>query len=222
MNFIAHYYLDGERGNPHYNFGLILPDLLSIQKRGWKVTDRNHIEAISEYNMQIVKGVLKHYDLDSLFHQSDYFITHTKYIKSLFTVSQIETVRKRKHFLAHILLELIIDRVIIKKETQILELFYADLDQIDIQEVGDLFYKEDEAVIQSFCTFFDKFRSKRYLYKYTNNEAIIFVLNKVLERVSLPIFCQADIVEKLNECISITEQYIENNYDSIWAIRYPV
>ncbi|MBC8343875.1 MAG: hypothetical protein ISR55_11320 [Bacteroidetes bacterium] len=222
MNFISHYYLDGEDGNPYYNFGLILPDLMSIQKRGWKVTDSDHLSSISEYDIQILKGVLQHYELDALFHQSNFFTKHTKYIKSLFKVTQIETERNRKHFLSHILLELVIDRVIIKNEEHILDLFYKDLDQVDIIKIGELFHREDPELIKSFCNFFDKFRSKRYLYKYTSNEAIIFVLNKVLERVGLPIFNEVQILEKLDESITITEQYIDNHYDSIWALRNPL
>jgi S-adenosylmethionine hydrolase len=221
MNFVSHFYLDGEKGNPYYNFGLILPDLMSIQKRGWKITDKDHLNSISEQDIQIVKGVLKHYELDAIFHQSDYFFQYTKYIKSLFKVTEIETARKRKHFLSHILLELTIDKVIIKKEVDILDDFYRCLDNIEVEKIRELFQKENYMLVNNFCQFFEKFRAKRFLYRYTNNEAIIFVLNKVLERVGLPIFENTEMIERLDESISKTEQYIEKNYSSIWAIRYP-
>ena len=83
MNFASHFFLDGIEGRPYYNFGLVLPDLASIFKRGWRIADRNNVQEMNQRNMDIFSGILKHYELDAIFHQSMFFNEHTKMIKDL-------------------------------------------------------------------------------------------------------------------------------------------
>src|ERR1017187_7895460 len=41
MNYLTHFVVDHQKERPLYNFGLALPDLLNVSKRGWKPDHRS-------------------------------------------------------------------------------------------------------------------------------------------------------------------------------------
>jgi hypothetical protein len=78
---------------------------------------------------------------------------------------------------------------------------------------------KDEQFVNGFFEFFERFRTKRYLYSYTSEDAVIFLMNKVLERINLSIFNHEADLMKIRQCIIRSSQNIENDYDDLKAIR---
>lgn len=219
MNYLSHYYIDAIEENPYHNLGLILPDLLGIYSRHFKIYDPDNHVVDSFESRQLMAGILKHFELDSIFHQSEFFLKHTTLIRYSLEELEITFLASKQHFLAHILLELIIDKVIIQRESQILENFYNDLDHIDQIKVKAFIKGKDEQFVNGFFEFFERFRTKRYLYSYTSEDAVIFLMNKVLERINLSIFNHEADLMKIRQCIIRSSQNIENDYDDLKAIR---
>jgi len=219
MNFASHFFLDGIKGKPYYNFGLILPDLMSIYKRGWRITDRAKAKEMIDTDVEILNGMLKHFELDAIFHQSMFFNDHTKLIKDLLKQEKLQLIHVKKHFVAHVLLELLIDRVIIKHDEKVLFDFYNCLDRIEKEKISHFFNENEPGVIDGFFDFYVKFRERRFLYKYSENETIIFILNKVLERVGLLPFTILSDIERLDMILSHIEIAIDDDFARVLEIR---
>jgi len=218
MNLVSHYYFDNISGKPYFNFGLLLPDMMSIYKRNWRFSDKKFSCSLTPTESESIGGVLKHLELDSLFHQSDYFINYTGKIKKMMVSESLNYEKPRKHFISHILLELIIDKVIIKNNPVILERFFNDLALIEKKEIEALFKDTHTIIAEGFYLFLNKFRQKKFLYKYTEDHALVYVLNKVLERVKLPLLTAENEVKALVIIKDMTN-YIEENFIDIEEIR---
>lgn len=219
MNYLAHYYIDSEENRPYHNLGLILPDLLGIYSRKFKLSLEAGHYVDSELTREIFSGILKHFELDAIFHQSEFFLKHTTLIRYSLDENEVNFLATKQHFLAHILLELVIDKVFIANDFTLVERFYTDLDQIDASELLFFMKNKNDDFINGFLEFFRRFRTRRYLYGYTSVDAVIFLLNKVLERISLTaINDEADLL-KLRKCIEHTEINIINDLKALSTIR---
>ena len=217
MNFLSHYYLDRIENKPYHNFGLILPDLMSMYKRKWKITDKALKYNLNQVEAQLVTGVIKHNKLDSFFHQSDYFIKYTHIIKDIIVKNNIKYHKNRLHFISHILLELLIDRIIIIKDKNVLREFYNDLDQIDWHVLENFFMKIELKTDIGFHGYIIKFIRRKYLYKYLNSHRIIFIMNRILQKVSLPPI--SDQKKTLKKSIIEIEKELVNSYFEISNLK---
>ena len=217
MNFLSHYYIDRIENKPYHNFGLILPDLMSMYKRKWKVSSRVMKENLTLQETQIVTGVVKHNNLDGYFHNSDFFYKYTTAIKEILQKNGVRYPEQRIHFVAHILLELLVDRVIIKKEKLILKEFYSELDQIDWNVLNDFLVKIKLDAVEGFYGYFVKFRRRKYLYKYANNFQVLFITNRILEKVNLPQI--VDQKRLMKKCLNEIEAIINESYYEVTSLR---
>ncbi len=215
MNFVSHYFLDGIENRPYYNLGLLLPDMFSICQIPWRYSQM--IDENTPQVSDLLRGIEMHQLLDSDFHHSQFFKDYTKYANEHLTLEPLH-LRRRKFFIAHVLVELVIDQVIIKNNEEILHELYDELDQIDVSFLPYLFPSRPGWAMQ-LITFFENFRTKRYLFNYTRNEAIVFVINKILERVNIPLIQnQKDLLE-LNTLINNMHQKIQENFYQLSEIR---
>jgi len=219
LNYISHYFIDGINGLPYYNLGLILPDLAGIFDRHLKLLDVSTEVEMTKTNHELYSGIMKHYQLDSIFHQSNYFVTYTGKIKHYFTITDFQHQPNRQHFLAHFLLELAIDMVIINREEGILNHFYAEFDKVEKQPFINFFNYTDTEKINGFYLFVDKFRAKRYLYNFVSADAVVFVIQKIQERIGLKVIDNQIEIDKLKKCIEMIASDISSEFDMIKKIR---
>jgi len=219
LNYISHYFIDGINGLPYYNLGLILPDLAGIYDRHLKLMDVGTRVEMTKTNHELYSGIMKHYQLDSIFHQSNYFVTYTNKIKNYFNQLEFQHEPNRQHFLAHFLLELVIDKVIIQKENSILDSFYEEFDKVEEFHFKSFFTAIPEEKVNGFYLFVDKFRTKRYLYNFVNSDAVVFVIQKIQERIGLKVIDNPYEITKLKKCIDLIEKDISNEFEMIIKIR---
>jgi len=184
MNFLSHYYLDAEDDRPYYVFGIIIPDLLKNFNRRWKVK-KNPQEYEQIELQQIEEGIARHIDVDAHFHNSDFFKENTLFISDTLKKNEIDSMAKHTYFLAHVILELMIDRLLVKNYPNICEQFYAILNRVEKSNI-DLYLNYSNFVqeMNDFSSFFEKFKTSKYIFHYANNENLIFALNKIIERAT--------------------------------------
>jgi len=219
VNYISHYFIDGIDGMPYYNLGLILPDLAGIYDRHLKLLDPVTHRELTKTDQELYAGILKHHELDSVFHQSEYFIRFTSLLKKYFTQFNYTHQKNRQHFIAHVLLELIIDLVIIKREERILDRFYFEIDKVVKDDFIHFFLGLDIKYIIGFYDFVDRFRTKRYLLNFTSSDAVVFVLQKIQERVGLEVVTNENQIISLKKCIDTLSEDIEDEYNRLKTIR---
>lgn len=183
MNFISHYYFDGFDGRVYYNLGLILPDLMVIHKRSWRLNiKQNHLPAEPDPQNSIMQGCRQHILADSHFHNSDFFKGKCAEIKQILMRNNINSPPFRLFFISHILLELILDKIIIEKHRNIIDKFYSDLEKVDVRVIHSFLNNLTFRPTDGFAEFFQNFASNKYLYDYKDMHFIIHVLNRVLGR----------------------------------------
>ena len=91
----------------------------------------------------------------------------------------------RKFFVAHVLLELILDKVLIRMNPGILEEYYDHFEQVPPDDVHVATEKISGNDLPNYDSFIDKFRKNRYLESYVSWNHIIYVLKRILRRVNI-------------------------------------
>ena len=170
MNFIAHYYMDRHVEDSYFFLGVNTPDLVSIHNRRIKLKEHsmpllmeNHASAaeVNFYN-----GALRHLEVDRVFHTSPFFAKETEILSQLFKERFAEGTIHRSYFLAHILFELMLDRVMMQDDPSLLSSYYGHWDKVPIPEVIRLTEWVTGKKLPVYEKFLKKFVHKKYLYHY--------------------------------------------------------
>lgn len=216
MNYLSHYFLDAQSEKPYHNFGLVLPDMMGSSTRGWKPDFDNYIFSLSQHT-ELILGIKKHHLADAYFHSSAFFTSNTTQIRKIFEENNFTQAGTKLFFVAHIFLEFMLDRLILKNYYQSAIDFYNDLDEVENIVLNDFFtqHKTDSA---RFFTFLENFRKHQYLFAYLDDERLYYALNRTLQRGKqqdftdelLPQFSQ-NIIPKTEELLlPVYEEFFKN------------
>lgn len=190
MNFVSHYYLDRHRSEaPHFFLGVITPDLVGIFDRGIKLK-RHTLPEISAENLSLpelgfYKGVMRHFEADAVFHTSDFFLQETRELGLRLREVFDEKTLPRSYFLAHILLELLLDKILIQEHPEILPEFYASLGSIPYQQQRELSEWVCKTPMNRYQAYLMRFNERQYLYDYAEWRHILFVMRRILDKVRI-------------------------------------
>lgn len=212
MNFIAHYHFTHKPGNAYHNLGIVLPDLA----RNFVTAPRIKPELLQpvlqlEPHKHLNEGARQHYALDKFFHNSPFFEEGYRFVKDSIHKAGFDDSFTRFFFLNHIFLELMLDRYIIGKHSPAIDGFYHSLQEIENEPLSSYLELNGVETKELFIQRFHQFREIRYLYHYTNNEKLIYSLNRILMRVGL-YGLSAHNQERLIPCIEETELWIDKAF----------
>jgi len=219
MNFLSHYHFAKHYKSSYVHFGSVLPDLIGRQNK--KINIKNILPQIDddvEEVSQIKTGVANHLEVDGLFHSSSFFKTNTELIKQKLLEFDLIKSDVKTYFIAHIFLELLLDRQLIKENQSTCNDFYESLDQIDESKIVIFFAFSKEKYLynhENFCYFFNRFKKARYLFHYLDDEQIVFAMNKIYSRVSHEPYDKNDL-EKFTTFISAIEIQIKDNFRKVF------
>lgn len=204
--------MDRKDERPYFMVGCILPDLYRSFHKDIRVRHK-HItikHSSTEVINHINEGILRHLEIDRLFHTSSFFKQHTKKITAILKQHSFEHIDKYFFFLSHILIELMLDRILIKQYPKLTEQFYLTLDKIE-EKYLEMHLKSINFVehARGFNLFFNQFRRAQYLKGYIDNEKLIFALNKIWGRIGQQPFSSQDKKE-LNAVINEIENILTN------------
>ncbi|MFN0202459.1 MAG: hypothetical protein ACKVTZ_13120 [Bacteroidia bacterium] len=182
---MSHYFLDQQIENHHFILGVCSPDLISIFNREVRFKARK-IEAqhLSSTDYAFLQGVLRHFEVDAVFHSCQFFEEETQFI-SLQLKEIFGDVARRRFFVAHILLELLIDKILIAQNPNLVDDFYLRFEKIGIPPLVQMSEALALMPLPSYDNFLEKFLSNQYLYHYSEAEYICFVLKRLLHRVHI-------------------------------------
>ena len=184
MNYLSHFHLDREKCTPNFTLGLMLPDLA-----------RNHPEEnirfrlphLTKGNAEIKAGILRHLEVDELFHESPFFEKMMTAIKAKILAADFENVQKRIYALAHVWLEIMMDRALLHRDNSVGDEYYNQLTKVNEPDfVGFLIVnglsKKPEKFWQRFCDF----RERQYLRNYLNDDSLAWVFERIARQVGNP------------------------------------
>lgn len=188
MNFLSHFYCDRHTESSMFVLGIVTPDLLSIFNPGLRIKAAQ----VQHFHQEIpgagdfVKGLHRHFEVDRLFHSSPRFAEETHYLSHLLESSFPDREIHRKFFIAHILLELQLDQVLVRRYDTIVKEFYSHFENIrpfaEARRVTELVSGHS---LPHYESFLEKFLHNRYLTHYREHDHIIFVLGRLLRRVKI-------------------------------------
>lgn len=188
MNFVAHYYLDKDSTDSLFFIGIATPDLVSAfdrsvrLKKGTLPTLQN---TESSSQQSFYQGVQRHFEGDRIFHNSNFFHQETRFLTQKLKDTFGPTYTPRAFFVAHILLELVLDRILIMQHNDLLFRFYNHFEQKDVKELAELTRWVCKAPMFGYENFLQKFSERKFLYNYTEWEYLIKVTCSILKKVNI-------------------------------------
>lgn len=190
MNFLAHYFLDRKHPSSQFVVGAATPDLLSIYNSSLRIkagqVDHLNAEARTHSDPQFLEGLARHFHADRVFHSSPLFAAETHEFSNMLERTFVGQNVPRKYFIAHIMLELQLDKVLIRHDSALLDDYYRHFESLTpFEQVR----KDTETVsghpLPNYEHFLQKFVENKYLYHYTDNDHLIYILRRLLRRVHI-------------------------------------
>lgn len=186
MNFLAHYYFEGKKDDPYFNLGLVLPDLMGMVRRGWKVGKQNLKPFADGDHQSLAKGIHHHLTMDEWFHETAFFYQGQAHVKAALQKAGVAYPPYRLSFLSHIGLELMMDRLLVKHYPEQIRRFYAELSTIRLSQLKRFYLKSGLPFEAGFPRFFKGFLEKQYAFQYAQPDAFIRAIDHISARVRQP------------------------------------
>lgn len=189
MNFISHFHLDRSQNDSWFFVGVSTPDLVSVFDRNVRL--KQHTLPLPMENeatpaeLSFYQGALRHFEVDRLFHTSDFFYEETHRISERLKLAFPNGEVKRGFFVAHILLELLLDKLLIEDDPSIIPDFYGHLTHHPLEEYVKLTEWVTRVPMPSYQGFLNKFITKRYLALYTDWQQVLYILKRIVMGVGI-------------------------------------
>ncbi|MCC6720831.1 MAG: hypothetical protein IT243_01405 [Bacteroidia bacterium] len=209
MNLFAHYYFSSKNDSSWYNAGLLLPDLLRI------FTHKQQLQIIknSSYESKIFNdlkdGVKRHLRDDSIFHNWEWFLTKNEELLLKLRKSKLDF--KRDWILSHIFIEMVIDSYLSENYFSKIDKMYEDLLNCNLLNWKLIFENCNLKNFHYFESGYNNFQKIKYIYKYKDESAIIYSLNRIYESTGIGKFNQKQndyLLILLKEIIPVIEYKI--------------
>jgi hypothetical protein len=186
MNFIAHYYFANTKSDPYYSLGLVMPDLVRIFMRGKHIFPNKIDESkLSKDALKINKGGKMHLEQDRVFHNCNFFNELMEVYKQEFKKNGVTERIPKSWFLAHVAIELILDRVLMRDNESITDDFYVQLENVSWEPIEELLRINNLENLDLFKDGFSRFVNVRYLFAYQYNDRLIYSLNRICSRAGI-------------------------------------
>lgn len=125
------------------------------------------------------EGTNKHFERDKRFHGSEYFEKTSKILTQILRPAFQQASIPRDWFAAHVLTEMMIDRVLIKEAPALAQSFYTDLETADTQIITQYLEAKGVSDTDLFLERLARFNQAKYLLQYEHNKAMVFSLNRI-------------------------------------------
>lgn len=186
MNFLAHYFFDRIQKKPAYSLGLLMPDFLrNFIPKGSRAIHTLPINAsnLPEAVSDIISGAEKHHQSDKFFHNCKPFVQLNEQIINNLRNSKLGF--HRDWFLAHIYVELMLDRIILQKHPFLSGDLYEDLTNIPRHHIE--YYLRNSGIedTMSFFSGFNRFLDARYLDTYTDADSIAYAMSRIALKMNI-------------------------------------
>jgi hypothetical protein len=188
MNYFAHAlrFLD----RPYFVVGTAVPDWLSVIDRKMRVRSKTAQTLVSHEDPRIAElaaGIVQHHHDDRWFHQTRAFAELSLQLTAAVREVLSHDDGFRPSFLGHILVEILLDAALIAADPDQLEAYHEALQSVDPHLVGDVINQLATLPSDVWPVFIPHFCAERFLYDYLEDAKLLKRLNRVMQRVQLPL-----------------------------------
>jgi acyl carrier protein phosphodiesterase len=187
VNYLSHGYRHIER--PWVLAGTALPDWLSVGDRRSRVSPEalEHVASHADARTRdLAEGVRRHLDDDARFHTSAVFRATEDEVTLRLRAAHAHEPRQRSRFLAHVLVEQLLDAWIMARHPDALSRYYDALESVDVGELTARATPWLSRPPTRLAEVVGRFRSSRFLAGYTEDASLVERLAGVARRVGLP------------------------------------
>ncbi len=134
----------------------------------------------TEENLELLRiGSNQHFLRDKRFHNSAYFKETSQTITQILRPKFIEANIPRDWFAAHVLTEMMIDRVLIRETPKLADGFYQDTTNADSSSIADFLQERNITETHLFLERLARFNQAKYLLQYAHNRAMVYSMNRI-------------------------------------------
>lgn len=206
MNYFSHFFVDGIDNQHEFNTGLLLPDIT----RG-KIKSFRQIQFFdTASNQNFFDGCAAHYHADKKFHASEFFNDILSQSSLIINKAKFNHDLNRKWFLAHILVELMLDRILVRLYPDTLDKFYKSLNSINDDDLATFLTLYGMKDIEEFFEFFNHFRKVQYIYYYTDNNKFVYSLNRIMIKAGVKPISDFNQEVLYDATLLLEEKLLEN------------
>ncbi len=179
LNFFAHYHFYHQSGNSWFNAGLLFPDLLRNFTGNQRIKPKATLNYLNEEESltMLVKGIRLHFEADDKFHNWAWFIQKNEELA--LTIRHSGLAFKRDWFLAHILIELAIDHVLVQEKKEEIVRLYHDLKSCGKPTWENFFKQNNLNDFELWHHTLLRFIEHRYIFSYVDLESVCYALNRI-------------------------------------------
>ena len=193
MHFLSHYYYELTAKSPLFVAGLSIPDLAPGFSRIYNSVIKKSV-LHKEYDVQeIQKGIACHYEADKIFHHSKVFTALMALTTQSFLNEGLSRERLRLSVIAHIAVELMIDRQLMLENEQLGFDYYGQLElasETSLAGYFDLLSLEDTK--RDFLIKFQFFKQRRFLFLFNDIKNIVTGLSRIYQNVTRVEFTEVE------------------------------
>jgi acyl carrier protein phosphodiesterase len=187
MNLLSHAFFAREYNDDSIIIGASLPDLLALWNRACKISRLKEFLARAQGDLrslapQLIIGIDLHLSADRKFHAGEFFQHGQKAIRC--RLQTIPALPVKRFFLAHILLEMLLDRFLIHHYPYFIDNYYQIFSPTICAQISKLVEECFAISSGQFQNFLDRFIASRFLYRYRDLDELVASAARVSARVS--------------------------------------
>ncbi|QDV72531.1 hypothetical protein [Botrimarina mediterranea] len=190
MNYLAHAwsFLRNGSADPYELAGVAVPDWLGVASRRTKCRSRDAAPHLDSENAQLAalaRGVCRHHADDAWFHESPAFGALSLGFAKTVREALGESTSMRPWFLGHILVEMLLDDELARREPGLLDWYYELMTHVDGAWVAASIERMAQRDVGDLALFVERYVEVRFLADYRDDDALVMRLNQVMQRVRL-------------------------------------
>jgi hypothetical protein len=187
MNYFAHgrEFID----DPYFLAGTAVPDWLSVVDRKVRARGQRAAPLAEDSDPRvsaIARGIVQHHADDAWFHETRAFGELSWRFTAAVRDALAPDDTLRPSFLGHILVELLLDDALIRRDAERLERYYLAMESVDVTIVEQVVNRLAAQATDRLAGFIVLFCRERFLWDYADDGKLMMRLNQVMSRVGLP------------------------------------
>jgi hypothetical protein len=184
----AHRWIDRDDCDAYWLAGLAVPDWLGVAARRTKCRTRHVEPKLDDDDRRLAalaRGIAQHHDDDRWFHETRAFVELNMAFSREIVAKCHERTDLRASFLAHVVVELLLDDELAKHERSRLGNYYDVMASVDAEWVASQVEAMSGNSAGRLAEFIGKFVELRFVEDYAEDRLLVFRLGQVMSRVGL-------------------------------------
>ncbi len=184
MNYLAHARLHLD--DPYTAAGTAAPDWMNVVARKAKLRRADLLrDEADERAVAFSRGVTRHHADDAWFHRNRAFVELSLELTAEVRDAVAPDRGMRPSFVGHVLVELLLDAELMRREPHLLDRYYQVLADASPRLLQQFVNRIATHPVEGLDQFVPLFLAERFLYDYAEDGRLLWRLNRVLQRVQL-------------------------------------